>query len=38
MYLPYSFFNLLCPLFSIMVAITGFGIKRSGQHPPKRDR
>ena len=31
MYLPYSFFNLLCPLFSIMVAMTGFGIRRNGQ-------
>jgi NhaC family Na+:H+ antiporter len=28
MYLPYSFFNLLCPLFSIVVAITGFRIKK----------
>jgi NhaC family Na+:H+ antiporter len=29
MYLPYSFFNLLCPLFSIILAMTGFGIKRN---------
>jgi NhaC family Na+:H+ antiporter len=28
MYLPYSFFNLLCPLFSIVVAMTGFRIKK----------
>ena len=28
-YLPYSFFNLLCPLFTIAVAAAGFGIKRT---------
>ena len=27
-YLPYSFFNLLCPLFTIIVAVIGLGIKR----------
>jgi NhaC family Na+:H+ antiporter len=27
-YLPYSFFNLLCPLFSILIAFFGFGIKK----------
>lgn len=28
-YLPYSFFNILCPVFTIMVAAAGFGIKRA---------
>jgi NhaC family Na+:H+ antiporter len=28
-YLPYSFFNILCPLFSIAVAALGIGIKRA---------
>jgi NhaC family Na+:H+ antiporter len=28
-YLPYSFFNLLCPIFTIVVAAIGFGIKRA---------
>lgn len=28
-YLPYSFFNLLCPVFTLAVAATGFGIRRA---------
>jgi NhaC family Na+:H+ antiporter len=28
-YLPYSFFNLLCPIFTIVVAAIGLGIKRA---------
>lgn len=28
-YLPYSFFNILCPIFTIAVAALGFGIKRT---------
>lgn len=27
-YLPYSFFNILCPVLTIIVASTGFGIKK----------
>lgn len=27
-YLPYSFFNILCPVFTVIVAATGFGIRR----------
>lgn len=27
-YLPYSFFNILCPVLTIIVAATGFGIKK----------
>lgn len=30
-YLPYSFFNLLCPLFTIAVAAAGFGIRRRAE-------
>ena len=36
-YLPYCFFNLLSPLMSILVAITGFKIKQgiAAQFAPK---
>ncbi len=27
-YLPYSFFNILCPIFTIAIAAVGFGIKK----------
>jgi NhaC family Na+:H+ antiporter len=27
-YMPYSFFNILCPVFTIIVTAIGFGIKR----------
>lgn len=30
-YLPYSFFNLLCPLMSILIAATGYKIYRSNE-------
>lgn len=28
-YLPYSFFNILCPVFTIAIAAVGIGIKRT---------
>ena len=31
-YLPYAVFNYLCPLFSILIAATGFRIFKKGEH------
>jgi len=36
-YLPYCFFNLLCPIFTIIVAMTGFGIGRAAEKQPGTD-
>ena len=33
-YLPYSFFNILCPVFSIAIAALGIGIKRAVMNIP----
>lgn len=35
-YLPYSFFNILCPIFTIIVAAIGLGIKRRVNHEKSR--